>query len=849
MRNWSMQFCGNRLSHVERCPSQIIIVVQSLCKDMNSSVDLYKGNSIRTLSKIVDGSMLGQIERYVRQAIVDPNPLVSSAALMCGLQLVHKAPDVVRRWASETQTAMGSKAGNMVQFHALALLHRLRANDPHAIVRLTSQLRKADVRSPMALCLLIRFTSRLLLSSDADKAEAYAFLDKCLRHKSDMVILEAARAMCFLPNATSSDLTPAITVLHMFIALPKSVVRFASVKTLNQLAHAHPLMVAKCNEELETLIQDNNRTIATLAITTLLKTGAASRVDALIRQVSKFMADIGDEFKTVVVKSVHDLVLRMPDKAALLFAFLSNALREEGGFEYKSAIIDVMVDCMDRVPGSTTDGLFQLCEFIEDCEFAQLAVKVCHLLGDKGPSQPNPAGFVRFIYNRVILEVAPIRAAAITALAKFAARVPSLRHSIVVLLQRSRNDDDDEVRDRAALYLSILSKLTDAEAAAGPTAASRSSTADELATVSRSLTTGTLPMSIGALQKALHMYQLRPSEGQLTFDALPAVGDAAGGSWGFQDAVEERSAPTAAAGAGGDAGAAGGASGAAGGHASASDGDGGNANAADTDGGAAALYSIEEFASFGGLFKSAAPLPLTESEQEYVVSVTKHMFGEHVVLDFAVKNTLAEVRLENLSVSLTPESQELLTVWQQVATVGASVATKGNTTHVYVALQRNTDAGYPSGTFNASLHFTAVDIDPESGEADGEGFPDEYPLEDVEITTADYVRAVPVSGFRAAWEAMGKEGEVMESFALPVPTVEAAATAVFAALGMAPCDNTGNVTPGADKHNAYLSGVFLGNLKLLARMQLSKTEGGTLLKMAVRSPDSQLSHFIMEAVA
>jgi hypothetical protein len=33
------------------------------------------------------GSMLGQIDRYIKQAIVDNNDVVSSAALLCGLQL------------------------------------------------------------------------------------------------------------------------------------------------------------------------------------------------------------------------------------------------------------------------------------------------------------------------------------------------------------------------------------------------------------------------------------------------------------------------------------------------------------------------------------------------------------------------------------------------------------------------------------------------------------------------------------------------------------------------------------------------------------------------------------------
>lgn len=53
--------------------------------------------------------------------------------------------------------------------------------------------------------------------------------------------------------------------------------------------------------------------------------------------------------------------------------------------------------------------------------------------------------FVLFFCSRVILENAAVRAAAVPALAKFAARLPSLRASIRVLLKRSLLDDDDEV--------------------------------------------------------------------------------------------------------------------------------------------------------------------------------------------------------------------------------------------------------------------------------------------------------------------------------------------------------------------------------------------------------------------
>lgn len=56
--------------------------------------------------------------------------------------------------------------------------------------------------------------------------------------------------------------------------------------------------------------------------------------------------------------------------------FLSNILREEGGFEYKKAIIDSIVILIRDIPEAKESGLLHLCEFIEDCEFTYLSTQV-----------------------------------------------------------------------------------------------------------------------------------------------------------------------------------------------------------------------------------------------------------------------------------------------------------------------------------------------------------------------------------------------------------------------------------------------------------------------------------------
>lgn len=136
-------------------------------------------------------------------------------------------------------------------------------------------------------------------------------------------------------------------------------------------------------------------------------------------------------------------------------------LRDEGGLEYKAAIADTIIAVMEGNAEAKEAGLAHLCEFIEDCEHISLAVRILHLLGQEGPTSKQPSRYIRFIYNRVILESASVRAAAVTALARFAAACPPLLPNVLVLLSRCQLDSDDEVRDRAAYYCTILQEQSD----------------------------------------------------------------------------------------------------------------------------------------------------------------------------------------------------------------------------------------------------------------------------------------------------------------------------------------------------------------------------------------------------
>lgn len=81
----------------------VIIVTSSLTKDMTGKEDMFRAAAIRALCTITDSTMMQAIERYMKQAIVDKNSAVSSAALVSALHLSATVPDLVRRWVNEAQ--------------------------------------------------------------------------------------------------------------------------------------------------------------------------------------------------------------------------------------------------------------------------------------------------------------------------------------------------------------------------------------------------------------------------------------------------------------------------------------------------------------------------------------------------------------------------------------------------------------------------------------------------------------------------------------------------------------------------------------------------------------------------
>lgn len=169
------------------------------------------------------------------------------------------------------------------------------------------------------------------------------------------------------------------------------------------------------------------------------------------------------------------------------------------------------------------------------------------------------------------------------------------------------------------------------------------------------------------------------------------------------------------------------------------------------------LMQIPELKAHGALLRSSPPVELTESETEYVVSVIKHIYKEHLVLQYEIKNTMTDTVLEEVSVVATPGEDEDSLEEDFTIPVAKLAADQPGT--VFVSFKKSSDIAYPVTSFTNVLKFTSKEIDPTTGEPDESGYEDEYQVEDLELLGSDYITPAFAGSFDHAWEQTGANGE------------------------------------------------------------------------------------------
>lgn len=836
----------------------ILMVTSSIMKDIQGNDAVYKPNAIRTLSKVLDPTTVNAAERLFKNAIVDKNPVISSAALISSYNLLPHAKEVVKRFTNETLETIqsyklfpptqfqlheyyGSSTSNlpstsyMYQYHALGLIYQLRNHDKMALMKLISSLSEgSSLKNSLSIIQLIRYINKILNDDQSLISHLYPILAGFLKHKSDMVELEACKTLINLQHLIKDDQFMAIVnTLQKLLGVPRTATRFAAIRLINKISIKHPEKIIVVNLELEGLINDTNRSISTLAITTLLKTMGAGTVDTgsvggesvdrLITKMTSLMDEITEDFKIVIIEAIENLALKFPAKHKKLVSFLTDLLRDDGTLELKSSIVDALFDLIKFLPDANAKQLIlmNLCEFIEDCEFTELSVRILHLLGDEGPHTSNPSYYIRHIYNRLVLENSIVRSSAVIALAKFAAVCGGeVSKNIVILLERCLNDVDDEVRDRAAISLNFINNGK------------------------KNLIVSDSKYDLNALESKLVHYLNNEENFSVKFDIseirvisseeLKSIEYDRKISKLENSNVENNDTPEVEEQKGGAK--------------VESAGDNVANDLLRQQEYAQELAAIAEFESYGKLTKSTSvPIYLTDKENEIVVSVVKHLFAESqkLVLQYNINNTLPHTVLQDISVIAQPDNE----LYQEDFIVPLAELKPDQTGIVYVSFSAPAiEDEELLSAFGNTVAYTNKDLDDEGNvDPTDDGWSDEYQIDDLELLAGDFIIPLYNSNFTSIFDQLPNQDSGVVNIS-NVDTIENAVNKVKTALNMMPLDGSDYVPSDITSHTLKLLGKDVWGGKVGASIRLASTGGKIVAKVEAKTETENFANVIISSV-
>jgi len=544
--------------------------------------------------------------------------------------------------------------------------------------------------------------------------------------------------------------------------------------------------------------------------------------------------------------------------------FLADCLKEDGNVRFREAVVDtIMLIC----PSQRENALMILAEHIEDCEHPHIQTTIINFLALEGPKAANPSVYIRFIYNRINLERAVIRAAAVSALAAFANGVPSLKKSVLHLLRKCLEDTDDEVRERAYFFIILIEQDMKESVLEADLALSHEADGDdigsaedlqEMADLRRFVFDQRQNIDVNALESYLAENKDRIVEQEEALFSVDMKNMITSVSISEQQAEDQqigsggaKSEQQAAA----DAGKPGQV---AAGSALAS-------VAGSTD--SSYLQEMKNEEALQSLIAeqrhiySTAVQELTESDAEYVIVAVKHFFEKVIILQYQIQNTIEDQILSKVQMKLNNlESEQGLKVKGTVPLNEEDQIKYNEKRFAYIILSNEAcQTAYPHVKIAQKLVMQVTEIDVDTQDELGEYEEEFTQIQDVVITTKEYLKAadIPTGRFKDEWELLGAEGrregalaEQAQTFSLPFKSMNLAVAGVINFFGsMSVCEGTSKVNVTEKVHVLLLSGVFHGQFKVLVRGQIGfNQEYGCVIKLTVRSLDALVTQSLMECI-
>ena len=596
-------------------------------------------------------------------------------------------PDHIKKCVNDIQDLLLAKPA-ACHYHALNVLYSLKKADMLSFVKmLLLVITKNSSYSVLTTIQLIRYCKEVvesdLLDTNSERA-IFNWLGKQL-NKNNTIVIEVAKTMVAMKNISNSELAAVVSSLALYILSINSINVFAALKIFDKLV-ASPARASLITNisEIEALLQSSNKAVKSLALSVLLKVCREDKVADLLDRTYDIFSELPDSIKIRVLQACDSLASKYPEKTKEVILFLWRCLRDRGELDFKLQAVKQITGLMKK-KAEFYDKVFDfLCEYIEDPFSPKLVYLILGVFSDQIQHCSEPRKHLRFILNRLHLDEGKTRAAAISCLGEIGHKLPDLRSECASLVSSYIKDTDDEVRERAFFYTHLLDH-TPAFAEAHSTDLFSSEDLEDIQNQIRiALATPSANPDYEAiiLKRSPKVEQQKPSASQ-SQATVPKVTST-------MSRVQ-----------------------------------GGDASEFGPDKVMLAFVAgHEDFADYGDLRLSRPAVVISAKEADFYVRVAKHLFDDHVVLEYTVKNQDEQHDILNVTLSLKIDKNDL-----QVCHIVENIRIpNGQEGKVFLCLQKNPDHALVAAEIKSTLEFHAQLV--ESGEVTNE-YADEFPCDEV----------------------------------------------------------------------------------------------------------------------
>jgi len=233
----------------------------------------------------------------------------------------------------------------------------------------------------------------------------------------------------------------------------------------------------------------------------------------------------------------------------------------------------------------------------------------------------------------------------------------------------------------------------------------------------------------------------------------------------------------------------------------------------------AVLSKVPKITSMGVPFASSEPTILTDPDDDMHVECTKHIYAQHLILQYDIQNKNDEMEIVQLETEISLDGITGLTSIENLET-GPFVEQKGT---AFVILKIDNTSELPFGNLPNLLNL-------QSG-----GNTYQMKVEDVELTPMDFVVDFPQVNFTSEWNQLSSHGDQDLSTSYPFSSsMHLFVEKLICSSFLAPCGNTGRVF-SEDHHTVHFSGKMSTGDLILIKADIIKQEGQVIITFNSRS--------------